>query len=89
MVVATCSLKLAAFTLQTLGFLFSFGVFLLVSKKLKAQGWTPIYLIIVIIIAVILLVTFVKPLFQQASGAAGENVESARQVLKFIPLAFS
>ncbi|MEM4255339.1 MAG: hypothetical protein QXR53_03350 [Candidatus Norongarragalinales archaeon] len=55
----------------------------------KGQNWTPIYMIIVIAIAVILLVTFVKPLFNQASGTASQTTDTARQVLNSIALAFS
>ncbi|MFH1056722.1 MAG: hypothetical protein V1717_02930 [Candidatus Micrarchaeota archaeon] len=58
-------------------------------KKSQSSSWTPLYMIIVIIIAVILLITFVKPLFNQASGTAGENVKTATETLKFIPLLFS
>jgi len=58
-------------------------------KGRKGQSFQPIYLIIVVIIAVILLLTFVKPLFQQASKVSGEEIDSARQVIKFIPMAFS
>lgn len=59
------------------------------SKKLKAQGWTPIYMIIVLIIAAILLLTFVKPLFQQANAASGQNAQVAAQALKSIAIALS
>lgn len=59
------------------------------ASKRKAQNWTPIYMIIVIAIAVILLVTFVKPLFNQASGAASQTTETARQAVNSIALAFS
>ncbi len=55
----------------------------------KGQNWTPIYMLIVIIIAVILLVTFVKPLFNQASETASQTTGSARQVLNSIAMAFS
>jgi type II secretory pathway component PulF len=54
----------------------------------KAQSWTPIYLLIVAAIAIILIITFVKPLFQQASSTAAETSQSAKTVIGFIPLAF-
>ncbi len=57
--------------------------------KYKAQSWTPIYMLIVIAIAVILLVTFVKPLFNQASGTEQKTIETTRQVLNSIAIAFS
>lgn len=59
------------------------------SRGRKSQNWTPIYMIIVIIIAVILLVTFVKPLFNQAGGVASQTTETTRQTLNSIALAFS
>ena len=55
----------------------------------KAQSFQPIYMIIVILIAIVLLLTFVKPLFQQASSVSSSGIDSARQVIKFIPMAFS
>ncbi len=38
----------------------------------RGQNWTPIYLVIIIAIAVILLFTIVKPMFTQA----GQYVQS-------------
>jgi len=49
---------------------------------MKGQGtqWTPIYMLIVIAIAAVLLVTFIKPLFQVAAAQASENAQQAEQV---------
>lgn len=58
-------------------------------KSLKAQSWTPIYMIIVIIIAVILLVTFVKPLFNNANSVSSGTVDITKQTLKSIAIALS
>ncbi|MBS3070056.1 hypothetical protein J4220_00940 [Candidatus Micrarchaeota archaeon] len=55
----------------------------------RAQNWTPIYMLIVIIIAVILLVTFVKPLFNQASETASQTSVTTRDALNSIAIAFS
>ncbi|HIH20746.1 TPA: hypothetical protein HA244_05760 [Candidatus Micrarchaeota archaeon] len=60
-----------------------------VARNFKSQSWTPIYMIIVIIIAVILLLTFVKPLFNQAQGASQQGLDSAQQALKSIAIALS
>ncbi len=57
--------------------------------KLKSQGWTPIYMIIVIIIAVILLMTFFKPLFNNASNVQSQVAATTQQVLHSIALSLS
>ena len=60
-------------------FLFpAFVEFNMFGKKRGSTEWTPIYLIIVLAIAVVLLLTFVKPLMNQASTTAGSNVGEAR-----------
>ena len=46
-------------------------------------------MLIVIIIAVILLVTFVKPLFNQASETASQTSVTTRDALNSIAIAFS
>lgn len=43
--------------------------------------WTPMYLLIVLAIAAVLLITFVKPLFRQASVASDLNAQDARRAL--------
>jgi competence protein ComGC len=48
----------------------------------KGQGWTPIYLLIVLIIAAVLIITLIKPLFRQAAISAEENVGEAGSVAK-------
>ncbi len=50
----------------------------MLGKRKGSTEWTPIYLIIVLAIAVVLLLTFVKPLMNQASTTAGSNVGEAR-----------
>ena len=59
------------------------------TRMLKSQNWTPIYMLIVIIIAVILLVTFVKPLFNQAGETASQTKVATNQVFNSIAIAFS
>jgi uncharacterized membrane protein len=51
-------------------------------KKRKGQSWTPIYLLIVMIIAAVLIITLVKPLFRQAAISAEENVDTASEIAK-------
>ncbi len=48
----------------------------------RGQGWTPIYLLIVMIIAAVLIITLVKPMFRQASMSASENVNQAGDIAK-------
>ena len=43
----------------------------------KGQNWTPIYMVIIIVIALILIFTIIKPMFQ----GAGQYVEG---VLPFL-----
>ena len=38
--------------------------------KLKAQNWTPIYLLVIIIIAIVLIFAVIKPMFQSAAEYA-------------------
>ncbi len=48
----------------------------------KGQGWTPIYLLIVMIIAAVLIITLVKPLFRQSAISAEENLGEAGGIAK-------
>jgi len=48
--------------------------------KKGSTEWTPIYLVIVAIIAIILLLAFVKPLLRQSAEAATEQTEAAKSV---------
>ncbi len=50
--------------------------------KRGSTEWTPIYLVIVAAIALILIITFVKPLLQQSAGAAESNTQAAIDVAK-------
>ncbi|GEM_PF-2104360 len=49
---------------------------------MRGSEWAPLYLLVVLAIAAILLVTFVKPMFRQASVQAEKNAEEARDVAK-------
>ena len=40
--------------------------------------WTPIYMLIVFVIAAILVITLVKPLMRNAGSVASENLQQAR-----------
>ncbi len=51
-------------------------------KERKGQGWTPIYLLIVMIIAAVLIITLIKPMFRQAAMSAEENIGEAASVAK-------
>ncbi|PIO02341.1 hypothetical protein COX85_01185 [Candidatus Micrarchaeota archaeon CG_4_10_14_0_2_um_filter_55_9] len=49
-------------------------------KRKGASDWGSIYLLVVVAIAAVLLVTFVKPLFKSAGETAQENLDTARDV---------
>ncbi|MFA4946590.1 MAG: hypothetical protein WC607_03595 [Candidatus Micrarchaeia archaeon] len=42
--------------------------------------WTPIYLMIVAAIAIVLIITFVKPLLQQSAAVASDETQAAIDV---------
>lgn len=50
--------------------------------KRGSTEWTPIYLVIVAAIALVLIVTFIKPMLQQGAGAAEANTQAAIDVAK-------
>ncbi|MFH0835603.1 MAG: hypothetical protein V1834_00380 [Candidatus Micrarchaeota archaeon] len=49
------------------------------SARKGDTNWTPIYLVLVIAIALILIVTFIKPLFKSAGESSAENLAEARK----------
>jgi len=51
-----------------------------VAKRKGSSEWTPIYLLIVMIIAAVLIFVFIKPMFKQASQTASENLGEARTI---------
>ncbi len=44
---------------------------------MKRGDWTPIYMLIVVIIAAIILISVVKPMFSDAARSAGSNLAAA------------
>ena len=38
--------------------------------RMRAQNWTPIYLLVIIIIAIVLILAVIKPMFQSAAEYA-------------------
>ena len=52
------------------------------SKRKGDTNWTPIYLILVLAIALILIVTFVKPLFKSAGESSAENLAETKTAVK-------
>ena len=50
--------------------------------KRKGSEWTPIYMLIVMVIAAILIFTLVKPILRQASDTASSNLDQARAAAK-------
>ncbi len=54
---------------------------------MRGSEWAPLYLLVVLAIAAILLVTFVKPMFRTAAVAAEQNADAAKAAAKsFLPL---
>ena len=49
---------------------------------MKRGDWTPIYMLIVVIIAAILIITLVKPLFRGAADAASQNLGAASNLVR-------
>lgn len=49
---------------------------------MRGSEWAPLYLLVVLAIAAILLVTFVKPMFRQAAVTADENTKQAKDAAK-------
>ena len=47
-------------------------------RSFKGSEWTPIYMLVVMIIAVVLIFTLLKPILRQASTSAEENIKEAR-----------
>jgi len=43
---------------------------------MRGQNWTPIYMLIIIAIAAILIFTIIKPMFQQAAVTAQTTLPS-------------
>ncbi|MBI4214926.1 hypothetical protein HY546_02935 [archaeon] len=38
----------------------------------RGSAWTPIYMVVIIAIAAVLILTVIKPMFQSAAGVAGQ-----------------
>lgn len=54
---------------------------------MRGSEWAPLYLLVVLAIAAILLVTFVKPMFRTAAVAAETNAQAAKDAAKsLVPL---
>ncbi len=54
----------------------------------RGSEWTPIYMLIVMIIAAIIVIKLIKPVFQQASVTAGETLEEAKAVARAAAFVF-
>ena len=48
---------------------------------MKRGDWTPVYMLIVAIIAVIMILTFIKPVFQNAATTATANAATASKAV--------
>ncbi|MBI5636270.1 hypothetical protein HY993_04880 [Candidatus Micrarchaeota archaeon] len=48
----------------------------------RGSDWTPVYMIIVIVIAAILFISLVKPLFANAQSSSQTNLDQAKGFAK-------
>ncbi len=46
----------------------------------RGSDWSPIYMLLVVVIAAILIITLIKPVFQNASSSAASNLITAQKV---------
>ena len=51
-------------------------------RKRRGSEWAPLYLVIVMAIAAVLIITLVKPMFRTASATAAENLQGAEVISK-------
>lgn len=56
--------------------------------KRGSSEWTPIYMLLVMVIAAILIATLIKPIMQRAAASATENIETAAGVARTASLLF-
>ena len=54
----------------------------------RGSEWAPIYMLIVMLIAAIIVIKLVKPAFQQAQAAAAENIQGAEAAARALSLVF-
>ncbi len=45
---------------------------------MRRGDWTPIYMMLVVIIAAIIIIALIKPMFSGAAQSAGQNLGAAR-----------
>lgn len=50
-------------------------------RRKGSTEWTPIYMLIVFVIAAILIFTLIKPLMRSASDAASGNLGQSKQLV--------
>lgn len=48
----------------------------------RGSDWSPLYMLIVVIIAAILIITLIKPIFQQSAVTASQNLGASREVAR-------
>lgn len=48
---------------------------------MKRGDWTPIYMMLVVLIAAIVIIALIKPIFSGAAGSASQNLGAARGVV--------
>lgn len=54
----------------------------------RGSEWAPIYMLIVMVIAAIIVIKLVKPAFQQASASASGTLEEAKYAARAAALVF-
>lgn len=48
----------------------------------RGSDWSPLYMLIVVIIAAILIITLIKPIFQQSALTASQNIDAGKQAAR-------
>lgn len=46
----------------------------------RGSDWSPVYMLLVVVIAAILIITLIKPIFANTAGSAGSNLDAAKKV---------
>ena len=56
------------------------------NSKMKRGDWSGVYMVIVVIIAAVLVVTLIKPLFQGAAATSSQNMGYANGLVQYLLL---
>gem|GEM_PF-1308029 len=54
----------------------------MVDSLKRGSDWSPLYMLIVVVIVAILIITLVKPIFQQSAVTASQNIGASGQAAR-------